>query len=154
MELALYMVWYPTAVVVIGVVKRADRTRVDQRIDQVASELGDGMNRLREEHRRSVTGIQDQMNDIREWVQSIDRAMRGELGVDLPPPTVSLRAEFRSGAPTMNVSVTADGPASRRARLLIWIKRQTCNLRRWLRKILVDWEENREDSLQDIIDGQ
>lgn len=146
MELALYMVWYPSAVVVIGVVTRADRTRVDERIDQVSSELDDGINQLREEHQRSVAGIQDRVNDIRDWVQNIDRAMREELGVDLPPPTVSLRAKFRSGVPTMNASVTADGPASRRARLQVWIKHQTRNLRRWLRKVLVDWEEDREDS--------
>ena len=141
-QLALYVVWYFFAMVVIASVTRQDRIRVEARIDREVLELTDSISQLREEHQGDITGIQDRVGDLRDWVGHIDRAMRDELGVDLPPPTVSVRATFRSGAPTMSVNATTSGPVGRRAQLLFQAKRHALNLRRWIWRIFVDWGES------------
>ena len=140
-KLALYFGWYQVAMLVIASASKQDRARVEEKLDRVFSELTDSISQIREEHQRQMTGMQDRVRDLRDWVRNIDRSMRDELGVDLPPPTVSLRASFRAGAPTFSANVTVSGPAGRRARLLRWVRRQACNLRRWARKTLVDWEQ-------------
>ena len=140
-KLALYFGWYQVAMLVIASATKQDRARVEEKLDRVSSELTDSISRISEEHQQEMTGMQDRVRDLRDWVRNIDRSMRDELGIDLPPPTVSLRASARAGAPTFSANLTVSGPAGRRARLLLWVRRQTLNLRRWARKVLVDWQE-------------
>ena len=140
-KLALYFGWYQVAMLVITSATKQDRAKVEEKLDRVLSELTNSISQISEEHQRQITGMQDQARDLREWVRNIDRAMRNELGIDLPSPTVSLRASFRAGAPTFSANVTVSGLRGRRARLLRWVRRQARNLRRWARKTLVDWEQ-------------
>ncbi len=140
-KLALYFGWYQIAMMVIASTTRQDRARVEEGLDRVSLELTNRIGQVREEHQGQVTGMQDRVSDLREWVRNIDRAMRNELGVDLLPPTVSLRASARAGGPIVSANVTVSGPAGRRARLVRWARGQVRNLKRWSRKVLVDWEE-------------
>ena len=140
-KLALYFGWYQVAMLVIALASKQARARVEEKFDRVSSELTGNISQISEEHQRQLTDMQDRVGDLREWVRSIDRAMRHEFGVDLPPPTVSLRASIRAGAPTVSANATVSGPAGRRARLIRWVRRQARKLRRWARKILVDWKE-------------
>ena len=139
-KLALYFGWYQVAMLVIASATKQDRDRLEEKLDRVSSELTDSISQTSEEHQRQMAGMQDRVHDLREWVSNIDRAMRDELGVALPPPTVSLRANIRSGVPTFSANLTVRGPAGQRARLLRWVRRQARNVRRWVRKTLVDWE--------------
>ena len=140
-KLTLYFGWYQVAMLVIASATKQDRARVEEKLDRVFSELTDSISQISAEHQGQVTGIQDRVRDLREWVQNIDRAIRDELGVALPPPTVSLRVSARAGEPRVSANLTVSSPAGRRARLLQWVRGQTRNLRRWARRILVDWEE-------------
>ena len=141
-KLALYFGWYQIAMLVIALATRRDRARVEERLDRMFSELTDRIGQLSEEHEREMTGIQGSVHDLREWVRDIRRTLCDELGVDLPPLTHSLRASFHAGTPTFSANATVDSPAGWRARLLRWIKRQARNLRRWVHKMFVDWEEH------------
>ena len=140
-KLTLYFGWYQIAMLVIASVTKHDRARVEEKLDRVFSELTGRISQTSAEHQGQMTGIQDRLRDIREWVQNIDRAMRDELGVALPPPTVSLRASIRAGEPRVSANATVGSPMGRGARLLRWLKGQARNLQRWTRRILVDWEE-------------
>ena len=141
-KLTLYFGWYQIAMLIIASATRRDRAKVEARLDQISSELTDIINQLREENQGQMTGIQDRVSDLREWVQNIDSVMRDELGVVLPPPSTSLRFSARAGDPTVSVSVqSVSSSTDWRVRLLLWIKRQAGKLRRWTLKIFVDWEE-------------
>ena len=141
-KLALYFGWYQIAMLVIALATRRDRARVEERLDRMFSELTDSVSQLSEEHQRQMAGIEDRMGDLRNWVRDTRRAVRDELGVDLPPLTHSLRASGRADAPAGSVKITVVNSAGWRARLLRWIKYQARNLRRWARRIFVDWEEH------------
>ena len=144
-KLALYFGWYQIAMLIIALATRRDRARVEERLDRMFTKLTDSVSQLSEEHQRQMTGIEDRVGDLRNWVRDARCAVRDELGVDLPPLTHSIRASARSGAPTGSATLTVRGSAGRRARLLRWLKRQSRNLRRWAHKILVDWEESWSD---------
>ena len=140
-KLALYFGWYQIAMLVIALATRRDRARVEERLDRTFSELTDRIDQLSEEQQRQITGIEDRVGDLREWVRDLHRVLCGELGVDLPTLSHSIRANFQGAPGTASVSLTTVGSAGRRARLLRWIKHQVHNLRRWARRIFVDWEE-------------
>lgn len=93
-ELTLYVVWYVIAVIVIAFATRDDRTRVYARIDRVSSELVNNLNQVKEEHQRGIQEIQERTDDIRLWVQNIDRAIREEFGVDVPIPASRIRYHY------------------------------------------------------------
>ena len=141
-KLALYFGWYQIAMLVIALATRRDRARVEERLDRMFSELTDSVSQLSEEHQRQMTGIEDRVGDLRNWVRDTRRAVRDELGVDLPPLTRSIRASLRGGGATGGFNLTVSSPSGRRARLFRWIKRQARNLRRWVHKMFVDWEEH------------
>ena len=98
-KLALYFGWYQIAMLVIASSTRQDKARVEEKLDRVSSELTEIAKEISEEHQKQMTGIQDRVSDLREWVRNIDRAMRDELGVDLPPPKVSLRGSLSPNPP-------------------------------------------------------
>ena len=140
-RLALYFVWYQIAMLIIALAIRQDRARVEERLDRTFTELTDRISELSEENQRRMTGIEDRVGDLREWVRNIDSAMRDQLGADLPARAVSIRASASLGAATGSATLTVSGPTGRRARLSRWLRRQPLNLRRWARKVFVDWEE-------------
>ena len=142
-KLALYFGWYQIAMLVIALATRRDRARVEERLDRMFSELTDSVSQLSEEHQRQMTGIEDRVRDLQGWVQDIRSALCNELGVDLPPLAVSARGvSFHFEVPPASGTVTAGRAEGWRPYLLRWIKRQARNLRRWARRIFVDWEEH------------
>ena len=141
-RLALYFVWYQIAMLLIASSIRQDKARVEEQLQQVHKVLTDSVKEISEEHQKQITGVQDRVSDLRNWVRNIDRAMRNELGIDLPPPTISLRGRFTAEPATFSVAVVTNGPQGRKARLLRWAKRQIRRLKRWVHKILVDWKDN------------
>ena len=104
-KLALYFGWYQIAMLVIALATRRDRARVEERLDRMFSELTDRIGQLSEEHEREMTGIQGSVHDLRDWALDIRRAIRDELGVDVPPPPVSLRASFHFDVPQAGVTL-------------------------------------------------
>ena len=140
-ELALYGVFYQIAMLLMASATRHDRTRVEKRLDRTFSELTDRIDQLSEEQQRQITGIEDRVGDLREWVRDLRRALSDELGVALPTLAVSARMTTHVGAITVSINATADDPVDWRPRIVGWVKRQARNIRRWTRKILVDLEE-------------
>ena len=145
-KLTLYFVWYQIAMLVIASATRRDRTRAEEKLHRVHSELTDSISQISEEHRGQMTAIQDRVRDLHEWVQNIDRAMRDELGVALPPPVTSLGMSARAGRPRIGFNLAASSPTGWsptgwRGRLFRWLKGQARNLKKWARKVLVDWAE-------------
>ena len=146
-KFALYAVWYQIAMLVIASATRQDRARVEARLDQILSQLAESTGHIEEESQRQITGIQDRVSDLRSWVQNIDRAMRDELGVDLPSPRISLRANAHAEVTMVsNVCLTVSGPVSRMARFSRWVQHQAWHIKRWVRKIFVDWRDGSEES--------
>ncbi len=141
-KLALYFGWYQIALLVIALATRRDRVRAEERLDRVYCELNSHIAKISEEHQRQMTGIEDRVGDLREWVRNIDNAMRDQLGADLPARAVSIRAVGSLGAATGSAALSVSGSAEWRARLSRWLRRQARNLRRWAHRIFVDWEES------------
>ena len=148
-ELALYFVWYQTAMLVIASATRRDRARARESLDRMFLELTGRVSQLSEEHHRKITGIQDRVRDLQNWVRDMRQALNDELKVDLPPLTHSLRANFRAGVSTLSVNVTVDSQTGWRVRLLRWCNRRARNLQRWGRRILVGWEDGGDQSKSD-----
>ena len=141
-KLALYFGWYQIAMLVIALANRRDRARVEEGFERTIAKLTNQIGQLREDHQGQMTGIQDRVRDLREWVRNIDSTLREDLGVDLPPPTVSARAgavhhEWTTGRP----EVTLERQGGWQARLLHAVRRLVSTLRRWVRKVFVDWDE-------------
>ena len=141
-ELVLYVVFYQIAMLLIASATMRDRARVEERLDRVYCELNNHIAKISEEHQRQMTGIEDRVGDLREWVRNIDSAMRDQLGADLPARAVSARgASFHFDVPEASITKTDRSPSGWRPRLLRWINRQARNIRRWAHKIIVDLEE-------------
>ena len=142
-KLALYFGWYQIAMLVIALATRRDRDRVEKGLEQTFSNLTDRIDQLSEEHQRRMMGIEDRVRDLQDWVQDIRSALCNELGVDLPPLAVSAwGVSFHFEVPPASGTVTAGRAEGWRPCLLHWIKRQARNLRRWARRIFVNWEEH------------
>ena len=140
-KLALYLIFYQIAMLLIAVVTRQDSAIMEERLSQMSSELTDCVSQLREGHQRQITGIEDRVGDLRNWVRDTRHAMRDELGVDLPPLTHSIRATLSGGGATGGLGLTVSSTSGWRARLLSWVKRQLRNARRWVHRLFVDWAE-------------
>ena len=139
-ELALYFVWSQVALLVIAWSTKQVRARVDRELEWRFSELNERIDPVSEEHPRRMTGIEGQVDDLRNWVRELHRALSDELGVDLPHLAHSVSANFAAGSPEFRVSVVTDRVSvNRRTRLLRWLKRQPGNLRRWIVKVFWDW---------------
>ena len=123
-QLALYFGWYQTAMLVIASATRRDKARAKERLDRMFSELSNRIRQLSEEHLRQMTGVQDRVSDLQDWTRDFRRALSDELGVDLPPLSHSVRANFRAGAPTLRANVTVDSPTGWAASLSRWVGRQ------------------------------
>ena len=139
-ELALYFVWSQVALLTIAWSSKQVRARVDRELEWRFSELNERIDHVSEEHPRRMIGIEGQVDDLRNWVRELHRALSDELGVDLPHLAHSVSANFAAGSPEFRVSVVTDRVSvNRRTRLLRWLKRQPNNLRRWNVKVLWDW---------------
>ena len=105
------------------------------------SELNERIDHVSEEHQRRMPGFEGQVDDLRDWVRELHRALSDELGVDLPHLAHSVSANFAGGAAEFRVStVVTDGVSvNRSTRLLHWLNRQPGNLRRWILKVFSDW---------------
>ena len=139
-ELALYFLWYQIAMLVIALSTRADRTRVEARLAQIYTELNDRVNQLGEEHKKEITGIQDRVNDLHNWVSELRQAIEEDLGTKLPGPTDSLRVSARSGDPTVAVGLNAIDPPGRIVRLRLKAKRLGLRIRRMSYRLFWDWD--------------
>lgn len=123
-------------------VRNADRSSAKDYVDQKVDSLTDRIELQGEEFRRITTGQEDRINDLREWLRNIDRAMREELGIDLSPPTVSLRLSARAGSPTASANLTVIPPANKIVRIRFWIKNQVLRLWKLAYKWVWDWDDN------------
>ena len=139
-KLVLYFGWYQIAMLVIASVTQQDRARWKEELNRVYAELAESNAEIRETHQRQLGGIQDRLGDLREQVRNIDRAMRDELGVDLPPARISLRGSAQVGEMTARANLTVISRGGRGARLIGWIKGRIHKLHRWAWRILVDWK--------------
>lgn len=140
-ELVLYFVWSQVALLVIAWSTKQVRAKVVREFDGRFSELNERIDHVSEEHQRRMPGFEGQVDDLRDWVRELHRALSDELGVDLPHLAHSVSANFAGGAAEFRVStVVTDGVSvNRSTRLLHWLKRQPGNLRRWILKVFSDW---------------
>ena len=139
---ASFLGWHVVAVLLIAIATKQGRTRVNVRIDQEVSNLTDSINQLRENYQDQIADLQDRELSLRNWAHDTVRILREKTGVNLTLPTTPLRGSIQSGAATMTGSLGVSPPPSRRGHLLFWVNRQGRILRRWARKILLDWDEH------------
>ena len=131
--LALYLIVYLIAVLLIASATRQDKERVEEEIRRRTSKLTRRIDQLSEDHQEQVTRIQDYAKVVHHWARDTKGILNDELGLDLPPLPVSAWANIRSGEST----VSAEGTASSPAGLLNWVKCQARNLQRWAQKTFV-----------------
>ena len=93
-ELALYLVWSQVALVVIAWSTKQVRARVDEEVDRRFSELNERIDHVSDERQQRMTGIKGQVDDLRDWVRELHRALSDELGVDLPHLAHSVSANI------------------------------------------------------------
>ena len=137
-EAALYFVWSQVALLVIAWSTKQVRARVNRELEGRLSELNESIDHVSAEHQRGMTGIGGQVDDLRNWVRELHRALSDELGVELPRLTHTLSGSASAGPPTASAHLRVS-PMKRRTRLLRWLKRQPGNLRRWIVKVFWDW---------------
>ena len=137
-EAALYFAWSLVALLVIAWSAKQVRARVNRELEGRFSELKESVDHVSEEHQQGMTDIKGQVDDLRNWVRELHRALSDELGVDLPPLRQTLSASASAGPPEASADLCG-GSVKPRTRLLRWLKRQPGNLRRWIVKVFWDW---------------
>ena len=141
-RLALYILWYPIAALVIAASTQADRTRVEVRHIQSYRELDGRIHEVVEELDRENKRTQSHTGNLNAWVSDLHQALEDELKTNLPGPRYSL-GEANHCFPALSSEVivqrrTAD-PPGKMVRLCLSTKRQAIRFGIWFyRTVIVD----------------
>ena len=140
-RLALYILWFPIAAVVIAASTQADKIRVEVRLRQSYRELDGRIHEVVEEQDRENRRTQSSTGNLNAWVSDLHQALEGELKTKLPGPRYSIgEANYHFDAIVSEVSVqrrTAD-PPGKVVRLCLSTKRQAIRFGKWFYRTVVN----------------
>ena len=109
---AAFVVWSLFVVVVFALVVEKDRTEANQLVSEQTAPLAEQLERLREQQDDLIAGVRQQVEDLERRTRSTFE----QLGTDLPPRSVSVRARGVSFAVEVSAAVGTVG-GSRLSRL-------------------------------------
>ena len=98
-------------------VERENR-EVIQLVGRQVGEVRGQLDRLKQEHQNATADARSQLEDLEERV----RLALENMGVDLRPKSVRVRAQAMSGVPTVSARLSVTG-GSRLARVRRWFRR-------------------------------
>ena len=122
----IYIGWIAVVVLSVASMLEEDRSKAQQSVDRKLKILSTEVQRLKDVHSQTTAGLKDQVTEI----DSVMRSTFEQMGVVLPPSTISLRASFSAGAAQMSATLTVVGE-SRMTRFRHWVQRHALQFWRW-----------------------
>ena len=116
---AAFLVWSVLAVLAVASMLNRDRSEAEQLLSQRLETLSTQIGRLKEDHEDLKVDFRQQVKDLEEVVRS---TLKEDLGVDLRPRRISLRARAVAGSPTASATLSVVG-GSKLRRLRLWFRR-------------------------------
>ena len=115
---AAFVVWSASAVLAVASMLRGDRSDSERLVDQNVEALSSQISALSEEHEDLGADLRQQVKDLEEAVRT---TLKEDLGVDLRPRRISLRARAIAGSPTASATLSVVG-GSKLRRLRLWFR--------------------------------
>ena len=129
-----YVAMWQVSTVVIALSNRIDKTRVEDEINRMSSEVEDSINQLQEDHERKITGTQDRVGDLREWVIAIRESIEEQSEMKLPAPRARIRASISICPLEATATVRLGISSGWMVRLRTWVDCQAVRFHRWFQK--------------------
>ena len=133
-RVALYFGTFLFALAVIALSSKVSSARADKKLNRMSSEVEDSINQLQEDHERKITGTQDRVGDLREWVIAIRESIEEQSEMKLPAPRARIRASISIGPLEATATVRLGTSSGWMVRLRTWVDCQAARFHRWFRK--------------------
>lgn len=125
-HLGAFLLLFVLAEFAVGVALRRDKAKAQDFVFQEVETVSEDIRALREQQTESSARQENLLQTLRREIDEQEETFRSafeELGVALPPRTVSIGFTVRSGRPTVSISVEVIPPSGRWARLLWRMRR-------------------------------
>lgn len=137
---SLYVGWYVVAEFIMSLALRSDRSKVDEKFEQISGGLLSRISKGEEKIDKNIADASFEVECLQKRVDSIENFMRRHLSLRLPVMAFmrgGLRVEAGFSADISGTVIKS--PSNWRRRIYLSAMGQWRRLRRWLFRIVVDW---------------
>ena len=121
--IAAFAVWAIFSMLAVASMLRRDRSKAEQLVVQQIEGLSGQVLKLEQGLDDVRADLRQKVKDFKDFEQTVRKTLEEELGVVLPPGTLSVRARAGLGSVTFNLAAVTVSGGSRVARLRQWFRR-------------------------------